>query len=269
MSLSSQSSANPTEPHEGATAPVAPTDIPDQASDEAATTPSGPSRLRRGVMAAMAVGVVSTLAVAGCGSSSHSASVSGASGNGPSASTGQSTSADQPTAVNITLTPQGCVPQPATVTTGDIQFNVSNKNAGAVSEAELRTSNLSHLLGEQENLTPGLSGGFELTVEPGDYVINCPGAHQAHAPFTVTGNAKTVSAADTNTLNQAVAGIRHLRQPADRAAGVVEPDHVQRHHDWQHGPSQGRLPEGPHLLRADRAGRLGVGHARYRHRRPD
>ena len=205
MSLSSQSSANPTEPHEGATAPVAPTDIPDQASDEAATTPSGPSRLRRGVMAAMAVGVVSTLAVAGCGSSSHSASVSGASGNGPSASTGQSTSADQPTAVNIILTPQGCVPQPATVTTGDIQFNVSNKNAGAVSEAELRTSNLSHLLGEQENLTPGLSGGFELTVEPGDYVINCPGAHQAHAPFTVTGNAKTVSAADTNTLNQAVA----------------------------------------------------------------
>ena len=85
-------------------------DTPDQASDEAATTPSGPSRLRRGVMAAMAVGVVPTLAVAGCGSGRHSASVSGASGNGPSASTGQSTSADQPTAVNIILTPQGCVP---------------------------------------------------------------------------------------------------------------------------------------------------------------
>ncbi len=89
---------------------------------------------------------------------------------------------------------------------GDIQFNVSNKNAGAVSEAELRTSNLSHLLGEQENLTPGLAGGFELTVEPGSYVINCPGAHQSHAPFVVTGAAKTISAADQAGLNQAVAG---------------------------------------------------------------
>ena len=56
-----------------------------------------------------------------------------------------------------------------------MQFNVSNQNAGAVSEAELRTSNLSHILGEQENLTPGLSGGFSLIVQPGRYVINCPG----------------------------------------------------------------------------------------------
>ena len=106
--------------------------------------------------------------------------------------------------MNITLTSQGCAPQPAKVATGDIQFNVTNKDAGAVSEAELRTSNLSHLLGEQENLTPGLSGDFELTVEPGDYVINCPGAHQAHAPFTVTGKAKTVSSADASTLTRAV-----------------------------------------------------------------
>ena len=83
---------------------------------------------------------------------------------------------------NIILTPQGCVPQPAKVTTGHIQFNVSNKNAGAVSEAELRTSNLSQSLGEQENLTPGLSGGFELIVQPGDYVINCPGASQPTPP---------------------------------------------------------------------------------------
>ena len=68
------------------------------------------------------------------------------------------------------------------MTTGDIQFNVSNKNAGAVSEAELRTSNLSHLLGEQENLTPGLSGGFELDRRSGDYVINCPGAPPSTTP---------------------------------------------------------------------------------------
>ena len=94
---------------------------------------------------------------AACGGSSQKASAGGGGGSG-SAHT---------TTVNITLTPQGCAPQPATVETGDIQFNVTNKNADAISEAELRTSNLSHLLGEQENLAPGLAGGFELTVEPG------------------------------------------------------------------------------------------------------
>jgi hypothetical protein len=37
---------------------------------------------------------------------------------------------------------------------------VANQDADAVSEAELRTSDLAKILGEQENLTPGLSGGF-------------------------------------------------------------------------------------------------------------
>src|SRR6185437_11927983 len=143
------------------------------------------------------VGVGAALVAAGCGSTGHSSASGGKSA--------QRASADQPATVNITLTPQGCVPVPATVATGDIQFHVTNKNAGAVSEAELRTSDLSHVLGEQENLTPGLSGGFELTVQPGNYVISCPGTSQAHAMFTVTGAAKAVSAADTDILAKTVA----------------------------------------------------------------
>jgi iron uptake system component EfeO len=108
--------------------------------------------------------------------------------------------------VNINLTPNGCSPKPAKVTTGQIQFNVANKNASAVSEAELRTKDLSHILGEQENLTPGLSGGFALVVQPGHYVINCPGASQQHAPFTVTGKAKVVSAQSKSQLAAAASG---------------------------------------------------------------
>ena len=46
---------------------------------------------------------------------------------------------------------------------------MANKDAGAVTEAELRTADLSHILGEQENLTPGLSGGFSLDLQPGNY----------------------------------------------------------------------------------------------------
>jgi iron uptake system component EfeO len=110
------------------------------------------------------------------------------------------------TTVNINLTPSGCTPKPAKVSTGQIQFNVANKNAGAVSEAELRTKDLSHILGEQENLTPGLSGGFALVVQPGHYVVNCPGASQQHAAFTVTGKAKVVSAQTKSLLTAAASG---------------------------------------------------------------
>jgi iron uptake system component EfeO len=110
------------------------------------------------------------------------------------------------TTVNITLTPRTCAPKPAKVQAGQIQFNIKNKNAGAVSEAELRTSDLSHILGEQENLTPGLSGGFALVVQPGRYVINCPGAAQQHAAFTVTGKSKAAGWKTNSSLAGAVSG---------------------------------------------------------------
>ncbi len=90
--------------------------------------------------------------------------------------------------------------------TGQIQFNVKNKNAGAVYEAELRSKDLSHILGEQENLTPGLSGGFSLVVQPGKYIVNCPGASNQHATFTVTGRSKAASWQTNSILTSSVSG---------------------------------------------------------------
>jgi iron uptake system component EfeO len=110
------------------------------------------------------------------------------------------------TTVSISLTPQGCAAKPAKVATGDVQFNVTNKNASAVTEAELRTSNGSKILGEQENLTPGLSGGFELTLAPGTYELNCPGASQEHWKFTVTGKSTGASWQSSPQLAAAVQG---------------------------------------------------------------
>jgi iron uptake system component EfeO len=110
------------------------------------------------------------------------------------------------TTVSISLTPQGCAAKPAKVATGDVQFNVTNKNASAVTEAELRTSNGSKILGEQENLTPGLSGGFELTLAPGSYELNCPGASQEHWKFTVTGKSTGASWQSNPQLAAAVKG---------------------------------------------------------------
>jgi iron uptake system component EfeO len=108
------------------------------------------------------------------------------------------------TTVTIELTPQGCAPKPAKITAGQVQFNVANADADAVSEAELRTSDLAKILGEQENLTPGLSGGFSLDLQPGSYKINCPGAAQQHWDFTVTGKSADPSLASNPQLAAAV-----------------------------------------------------------------
>lgn len=151
-------------------------------------------RGRHGQLPLTAAAAAAALAVvlAGC-SSSHSS-------NGSAAAAG-----DTSTTVNISLTPQGCAPEPASIPAGSVQFNVDNKNAGAVSEAELRTSDLSKILGEQENLTPGLSGGFSLDIQPGKYVINCPGASQQHWTFTVTGKSAAASWQSNPQLTAAVA----------------------------------------------------------------
>ena len=154
---------------------------------------------RRRALPLAAVAAVAALAavLAGCSSSSSSSHSAAAAAAG---------SADNPITVNISLTPQGCAPQPARISAGTVEFDVANKNADAVSEAELRTSDLSKILGEQENLTPGLSGGFTLNLAPGTYKVNCPGAAQQDFTFTVTGKATGQTWQSVPQLASAVSG---------------------------------------------------------------
>src|ERR1700760_2708525 len=76
--------------------------------------------------------------------------------------------------VTINLTDDGCTPSPATATAGPINFQVKNTTATKVSEAELLRQDT--IMGEKENLTPGLSGSFSLKLEAGKYQVYCPNA---------------------------------------------------------------------------------------------
>jgi iron uptake system component EfeO len=87
--------------------------------------------------------------------------------------------------VTVTLTDGGCEPSPKSAPAGVVNFKVNNGNANGVSEAELLSGG--RMLGEQENLSPGLSGGFSLRLDNGSYQIYCPGASQEKWDFTVTG----------------------------------------------------------------------------------
>ena len=114
--------------------------------------------------------------------------------------------ADEPIAgasvVDVVLTDGGCEPKPATLPAGPITFKVKNDGSGAVTEGELKKGDV--ILGEKENLTPGLSGTFSLNVDAGDYSIVCPNADKDSWPFKVTGAVSSASArTDAAELKQA------------------------------------------------------------------
>ena len=151
-------------------------------------------RLIRPWQKAWAIGAVlalATAAAAGCSSSRWS---------------GGSTASTKTSKVTIELTPQGCMPKPAKISAGQVDFTVANKDADAVSEAELRTADMSRILAEQENLSPGLSGGFSLNIQPGSYKISCPGASQSRWTFTVSGKATGPAWQSNSQLTAAVRG---------------------------------------------------------------
>ena len=90
--------------------------------------------------------------------------------------------------VAIALTDAGCDPFELEIAAGPTKFQVTNKDAGAVTEAEVMDG--SRILGEVENLTPGLSGSFTLDLAPGSYTLYCPhGEEHERGTLTVSGAA--------------------------------------------------------------------------------
>ena len=96
---------------------------------------------------------------------------------------GQATVAGAPK-VTVSLTDDGCAPSPATVPAGPTNFEMRNAGAGAVTEAEVMQGD--RILGEKENLTPGLSGTFSLRLTEGTYTVYCPNARTERSTLTVT-----------------------------------------------------------------------------------
>jgi iron uptake system component EfeO len=89
--------------------------------------------------------------------------------------------------VNVTLTNDGCQADRSTQNAGPLTFKVTNSNATAPTEVELLRGDV--IMGEKENLTPGLSGTFSLNLGSGTYTLYCPNAKTEKWPFTVTGTA--------------------------------------------------------------------------------
>jgi len=106
--------------------------------------------------------------------------------------------------VNITLTSDNdgtCQVDYTSAKAGPVTFNVVNKTATSLTELELLSDN--RILGEKENLAPGLPAvKFTVTLDGGNYQIYCPGAAQEMVNFTVTGKSNKTSGGSTAALLQ-------------------------------------------------------------------
>jgi iron uptake system component EfeO len=126
------------------------------------------------------------LALTGCGSHSDAAK------SAPTSAGGVST-------VNVTLSNEsgkdGCKLDNASVPAGPVTFKVTNASAPGITEMELLKDQ--RIVGEKENLAPGLDPvTFTVTLDGGPYKVYCPGAEQEYVDLAVTGQA---AAAPTGT----------------------------------------------------------------------
>jgi high-affinity iron transporter len=141
--------------------------------------------------------------------------VLGACGSSSSSGTGSDKSVRT---VAITLVKTGCSPSKLSLPAGPTKFNVSNDDASAISEFEILDRS-GRIVSEVENVPPGLSGSFSVTLKPGAFTLFCPGGteNDGKGALTVTGTATAVPVADTAARTAAIATYRdYLEQQAGR-----------------------------------------------------
>jgi len=86
--------------------------------------------------------------------------------------------------LSFELTDDGCLPSSAKAPAGGVVFEVENTGTSKVTEFEVLDGE--EIVGEKEDLTDGLSGEFDLDLDPGKYTIYCPGGTTERGTLTVT-----------------------------------------------------------------------------------
>src|SRR6478752_2926484 len=103
--------------------------------------------------------------------------------------------------VKVDINDDGC-PAKLTINAGPNTFKVTNSGSGDVSEFEILSGN--RIIGEVENVAPGLNKDFSLTLKPGNYATKCPGGSKhSTGKLVVKGSANAkLSAAGKAAVDQ-------------------------------------------------------------------
>ena len=87
--------------------------------------------------------------------------------------------------VHVSISDAGCAPQQLQLSAGPATFVVTNSGSANVLEYEINQSD--RVLGEVENVIPGIDRTFTLNLKPGTYQLSCPGGTtSASGTLTVT-----------------------------------------------------------------------------------
>ncbi|OMC48402.1 peptidase M75 [Mycobacterium sp. IS-1264] len=93
----------------------------------------------------------------------------------------------------------GCALDTTSVPAGPVTFTVVNTGAPAITEMELLRDQ--RIVGEKENLAPGLDPvSFTITLDGGSYQLYCPGASAEYQTLTVTGQAPATPTGTVATI---------------------------------------------------------------------
>jgi iron uptake system component EfeO len=147
------------------------------------------------LLSAPALATAAALTLSGCGSHSDTATSATATSSAGGVNT-----------VNVTMTNDGggdgkdiCKLDTSSVAAGPVTFKVTNTNAPGITELELIKDQ--RIVGEKENLAPGLDPvSFTATLDGGAYKVYCPGAGSEYVDFTVTGQAAAVPSGSVQTI---------------------------------------------------------------------
>jgi iron uptake system component EfeO len=92
--------------------------------------------------------------------------------------------------VKVGISDAGCTPANLKLTSGAKNFEISTTGSGKVTEYEILDG--TRILGERENLTPGVTGKFSLNLPAGEYASYCPNGKTAeYGKVVVTGGGAT------------------------------------------------------------------------------
>jgi iron uptake system component EfeO len=144
------------------------------------------------LLTAPALAAATALALSGCGSHGDTATSSAAASSAGGVNT-----------VNVTMTNESgkdtCKLDTSSVAAGPVTFKVTNTSAPGITELELIKDQ--RIVGEKENLAPGLDPvSFTATLDGGAYKVYCPGAGSEYVDFTVTGQAAAVPSGTVQTI---------------------------------------------------------------------
>ena len=163
----------------------------------------------RGLVAA-GCAVLAASALAACGGDDASSSSSSAKAGGVKE-------------LDFELTDSGCTPATRSVAAGAVKIVAANPGTTKTDEIELKNAD-GIILGERENLAPGLSGDFTLTLQPGTYTLNCAFQNDTrdNGKIIVTGAATARPAVDDARLTQAVDAYQaSVAKQADELVGAT------------------------------------------------